>query len=106
MHQKHEVKVEAAYITGFVRVGGFQGRAQPPDAVITAKCGERATSATVPCVGGGSAYFLVVLPGESRLAAEIGGVVSPTQIINLEPGEIAEIDFHFGKLESSPKPSY
>ncbi len=103
MHQKHEVKTEASYITGFVRVGGLQGRAQPPNAVVTVKCGERATSDTVPCAGGGKPYFLVVLPGECRLTAELGGVISDTQVIKLEPGETAEIDFHFGKLESPPK---
>lgn len=98
MRQKHEIKTEVSFITGFVRVGGLQGRAQPPDAIITVKCGERTTSATVPCGGGAQPYFLVVPPGECRLTAEIGGVISETQVLKLEPEETAEIDFCFGRL--------
>ncbi len=99
MHQKHEVKTEASYITGFVRVGGLHERAQPPDATLTVKCGERVTSNTVPCGRGAKAYFLIVCPGECRLTAEVGGVISDTQVIKLAPGETAEIDFHFGESE-------
>jgi hypothetical protein len=99
MRQKHEVKTEAAYITGLVKVGGLQDRVQPPDATIIAKYEERVTSDTVPCGKAARPYFLVVFPGECRLTAEVGGVISDTQVIKLEPGETAEIDFYFGKLE-------
>ncbi len=36
-------QTDVSYITGFVRVGGLQDRAQLPNATITVKCGDRVT---------------------------------------------------------------
>ncbi len=46
-----------------------------------------------------SSFVLVVAPGSCNVFASLGAVTAGPKMVRVEVGQIAEINFHFGKNE-------
>ena len=94
MGQSHEVATPTAFIMGHITVSGLKGRNLSPEVRVVAEANGRVAEAKAK---NESSYVLLLAPGEWKVTAEVGGVVSQPINVSLHTGETAEVNFSFGR---------
>lgn len=92
------IKVPTAYVSVTIRMPKeirlYDLQFTPSIILIANEKGQVYHQEAIPI---GIKRMIPVPPGKFKISARLGGVTSPEKEIALQPGEISEVDFYFGK---------